>query len=1019
MEEIGKTEAGQAPGEGAAGAPEVPRKEDLRPGASFAGFVLRSVTPLHEQDETAWLFVHERTGLQWLHFEADDPVSSCAIAVTTPVTDDRGLPHIVEHLVFEGSKRHPGVDFLRAMMDRTVCEDLNGTTSPFMTRFYFSSAVESDMEALFRVFFDAVLDPEMSDEAFRREAGRFRPADPADPSGPLEFTGVVFNEMRAKSPNPFVRMLKQAVPALMPDVPAGFTSGGMPADVMTLSLEDARAYHRRWYCPANMRICSRGEVLPFALLRDADRRLDGVEPGEAAPPILPQPRRPGIRQIELGMEVLRKRPPDEPPPRRFVRLWLVPGPGCDDEQVEAWRLFDDVFEFDRVFGQVDEDGDPAPCEAGCLHEFSEMEGPNAYWGFIGESPFDDDEFEEWFRDRLDGFLDDPETAAAVRETALKTSKRWVSDINDGVGLGEEARSKGFRGVFVDWILRGDPFLHRRSSASLGLLHRFRRDPEAALAIARDLLLGHPHRLDVALHDVPDEGDPEEAAIQSATRELREALSDEQCALLAKCEAALAAMPPGDAAGLPETDLSGIPAGRFSFRSEAGEDPVSRTTFVEVEEDPRGEAWMVAFADLRDFTSERLLFLPHVLDSVRRGLEDSGEGTIDFQPVFYTNVLTGARVHGIEIKAPLYYDRIDRTISQLSELFRLRDPLPFDRANRMVRRWAARKRSLDEWSQSYMSRNVWATRPTAEASLSAACNNLFALNHLVGYRTATVRPDAAPEPALACARLAGEFVREASETADLLHNPARWTFATIGPRHIVLPFRQKLRALLRSAPSCPIGLAAEQKFAARTEAEGSHEAETNGKEGTSTIRISIPAPADSLPEKRLLEIGAGLVDRDIAFRRIRREIGAYVVRFGWEDNAFELESERNPDIAATLATLDGLEGDVEAADWTPEDVRRASLRVARRYLTRPAPLRTVEQALFRHLSGATPERIKEELESLQDLEPDRIKRTLLRALRSGLRIASVHVKASEEAIKEANRQLPPEKQLVLSEGIDFD
>ena len=93
---------------------------DIKTGETFGNFRVTSVTTLHEQGETAALLSHGPTGLQWLHFLADDPVSSCAIGIVTPVTDDCGLPHVLEHMVFTGSKKHPGTDLMRGMMNRTV-----------------------------------------------------------------------------------------------------------------------------------------------------------------------------------------------------------------------------------------------------------------------------------------------------------------------------------------------------------------------------------------------------------------------------------------------------------------------------------------------------------------------------------------------------------------------------------------------------------------------------------------------------------------------------------------------------------------------------------------------------------------------------------------------------------------------------------------------------------------------------------------------------------------------------------
>ena len=167
----------------------------IKTGDTIGNFRVTSVTTLHEQGETATMLTHEPTGLRWLHFTADDPVSSCAIAVATPVADDRGLPHVLEHMVLSGSMRRPGTDLARGMLNRTVAEELNATTHSFMTNYHFSSAVESDLKGLFDVWFDAILRPELSETTFLREAGRFLPQDASRPEGPLAYTGVVFNEM--------------------------------------------------------------------------------------------------------------------------------------------------------------------------------------------------------------------------------------------------------------------------------------------------------------------------------------------------------------------------------------------------------------------------------------------------------------------------------------------------------------------------------------------------------------------------------------------------------------------------------------------------------------------------------------------------------------------------------------------------------------------------------------------------------------------------------------------------------
>lgn len=109
--------------------------------------------------------------------------------------------------------------------------------------------------------------------------------------------------------------------------------------------------------------------------------------------------------------------------------------------------------------------------------------------------------------------------------------------------------------------------------------------------------------------------------------------------------------------------------------------------------------------------------------------------------------------------------------------------------------------------------------TADESLIKACSKCRAIEEVVAYRkncTQTYSPQEIGE-------LAGRFVREASETADMLHNPARWTFVLTGPEHLTMPVQESIFATLLSAPAHPIGPATELKFAPKRQ-QGEEERE---------------------------------------------------------------------------------------------------------------------------------------------------------------------------------------------------
>ena len=71
---------------------------------------------------------------------------------------------------------------------------------------------------------------------------------------------------------------------------------------------------------------------------------------------------------------------------------------------------------------------------------------------------------------------------------------------------------------------------------------------------------------------------------------------------------------------------------------------------------------------------------------------------------------------------------------------------------------------------------------------------------------------------------------------------------------------------------------------------------------------------------------------------------------------------------------------------------------------------VSRCLENHICGEKPSSIRCELERIAQMNPEEIKETLLEALEAGLGHETISVKASEEAIAEANLALPEELKL---------
>ena len=986
------------------------------------GFRVRRVTQLHECGETAIELAHKASGLQWLHFLADDPVSSCAIGVVTPVTDDCGLPHVLEHMVFTGSKKRPGTDLMRGMLNRTVAESMNGCTCPFMTNYFFNSAVESDMRAIFEVWFDAILRPELSDAAFYREAGRFMPQNASRPDCPLAYTGIVFNEMRRDQGGLPDRIINEAKRLLVPDSCFGFNPGGCPSAIMTLSPDDVRDYHARWYRPANMRIITRGRGMPQALFAIADKLLAGVEAGEAAPPFVPQPRWEEPRSATIYIPSPKSpsgKSEDEMPNRAL--LWLLPG-ASDPRAFLATEFFflathiEDALNAKPELAILENVHNP---RARRLAEesipethyktMSEKIGPDKCWGIYGHFNQDDtfETFASTMEGRLRRHLDDPETAVKIAETARMQAESIAHNTNEN-GQANLARKDQFESVFKDWIFKGDPLFGLNSSQFLAICHQFERDPDSAVTIVRDLLIGAPHRLDLDIREAQDGEDPESAMVALALKEMRARLSDEECADLARREEealeSLAAPQTGET--LPETTLADIPDDRFAIPHDACKASPCGATFLTVKANTSGQAWLTGFADLSDFTSEQLLLIPIIAEAFEERMQGGGirfhSAIHRFTPYAKTGIIDGVLLRGIQFEVMVDNENRNAFANEFATFFHLRDPLTFTKAKKMARFGS----DPVKVRQSMLHDKVWATGDTAEKSLLNACSDCRALETLLEYRMSYARPRPQARDEMAAA-----FVREASETADLLHNPARWTFAIAGPKHLTDPLRESLLETLLSAPARPIGPVAELKFAPKKQDSEKREATSIPGQKVATISISIPAPAESTLLRRRLEIGATLLERDFAEPRIRKGLGAYVANFQWKENFLRLESRQNPDVGDTLDIVRSIRDFAAGVKWSADDVRQATLHMAADFVNwSQSPSGLVSRCLENYICGEKPANIRGELERIANMNPEDIRQTLLEALDAGKGRVKICVKASGETIAEANSVLPENLQL---------
>ncbi len=191
-----------------------------------------------------------------------------------------GVAHLLEHLMFKGTKRFPAGEFSRILARHGGRE--NAFTSPDYTGYYQTVAVDR-LEMVMEMEADRMTNLVL--DAGQMETER----------------KVVIEERRSRTDNNPSGILREQVQAASYlNHPYGRPIIGWEHEIRGLTLADLRAYYERWYRPANAVLVVAGDITA-AKLRPLAEKYYGAIP--ARPPVervWPQePPQKAARRIEL------------------------------------------------------------------------------------------------------------------------------------------------------------------------------------------------------------------------------------------------------------------------------------------------------------------------------------------------------------------------------------------------------------------------------------------------------------------------------------------------------------------------------------------------------------------------------------------------------------------------------------------------------------------------------------------------------------------------------------------------
>lgn len=214
---------------------------------------------IEEVNSNVKLLKHLKSGARILLFANEDVNKTFTIGFRTPAPDSTGVPHILEHSTLCGSKKFPAKDPFIELLKGSLNTFLNAMTYPDKTIYPVASCNDSDFQNLMEVYMDAVLYPNvyLHEEIFKQEGWHYE-LESLDKE--ITYNGVVYNEMKGAFSNAEEVAFHAALKALFPDTTYGTVSGGDPDEIPSLTYEQFKAFHTRFYSPANSYIILYGKM---------------------------------------------------------------------------------------------------------------------------------------------------------------------------------------------------------------------------------------------------------------------------------------------------------------------------------------------------------------------------------------------------------------------------------------------------------------------------------------------------------------------------------------------------------------------------------------------------------------------------------------------------------------------------------------------------------------------------------------------------------------------------------------
>ncbi|HET6383286.1 MAG TPA: insulinase family protein [Armatimonadota bacterium] len=970
----------------------------LREGDEIEGFVVHKITPLEGLRSVAYEMEHRETGARTLHLANDDAENLLAIAFPTLPPDDTGLPHILEHVALDGSRKYPVQKPFMEMVKMSMATFINAMTYKDKTVYPIASNVRQDFYNLAEVYCDAVFHPRLSENSFRQEGHRLDFAAKNDITSDLIIKGIVYNEMKGALSSPDSLIGTRSTQWLFPDTPYGRQSGGDPDVMPTLTYEGFRRFYEQFYHPGNAFILFYGDIPTRDHLAFLSPRLAGFTktPIHAALPTQPRWSEPRRREdhypIGSGEEMTGK---------TYLNMAWIVGDATDAPDVMAFNVLDLILSGNQaaplrkalIDSRLGADLSHSGFSAGLRDSTFRV-------GIKGSEPDRENAFCDLVISTLDKIAAEGIESDRV-EAAFQQLAYQYLEIQSGFPLVQMNR------VYSAWIHGADPLTFLRGAELLrDLRGRYEREPDLFSRMIRERLLENSHRLTSVFLPDRELTSRKDARFAELMLEKKSAMTREELERIARDaeeldEAQSKANTPEDLATLPQLRVSDVPRQPREIPTQI-ERLQAGITLLRNDVFSNGVNYFHLDIDLEGMPEDLQAFLPlygscvSKMGAAGQSYEKMAErvsaytGGVHFWSYCRTHAVDPdhfLRRAGFSLKA--LDARIDEALSVLHDYFFALDPTEPERLKVLLAqaRAAHRSRVISNGLGLALSHAARVFNPvTGAAETMHGLPQIQLVEDLDEHYEE--RRDWLIERLIALrgflldrSRLTGSFTGSDAAYASVRRRLEDW-----GAEIAASPGRV-------SAPPGP----------------GTDSANAGKAEGLAApmdvafcARV-MPAPHSSHPDAPLLAVGSRLLSMDYMLEEVRVKGGAYGGGCGHSggDRTWNFYSFRDPWVKRTLDTFDGAADFARKADWTQIDVDRAIIGTAKGAERPIRPADATGTALARYVSGDTPELRKQRHVALLEATPPSIKRALADLFETGSPHARTCVVSSRAKLEQAN------------------